>query len=66
MSDVAQRIAPSAEHLLNRALLEALASGKNAIEVEHVVMALASQARAEHKALCGAFDLLREHFGGSS
>lgn len=48
----------SARKLLDRSYREALVSGKNAIEAEHIALALARDARLELKEIAKAFDLL--------
>lgn len=61
MTDVTQRLAPSARQLLERALREALSSGKNAIEADHILLAAARDVRADHERVATAVELIAEH-----
>jgi hypothetical protein len=66
VTDLVNRLAPSANRVLELAMREALSLGKNAIEAEHIVMALARNAQANHRDICSAFDLLKDHYGRST
>lgn len=57
MSDVTERLTPSARKLLDHAYREALSLGKNAIEADHIALALARDVKHDHRRLCDAFDL---------
>jgi len=61
MTDFNARLAPSGCKLMEHALRQALSSGKNAIEAEHIALALASDARFEHRKLCDAYALIARH-----
>lgn len=66
MDHVTQRLAPSATKLLERSLREALSLGKNAIEAEHIAVALAREARMEQKTVADAFEVVARHIRAMS
>lgn len=65
MSDVRNRLAPSAEKLLQRAYREALSMGQNAIESHHIALALAREARSDFEEISRACELIARRGRGA-